>query len=550
MNLLNLSSAIIAQVSYDTPHTIVFWAFVAIAFISFVLSLFLPSFQSLWKNFKGTGDANGMHRLVVFNRQPYLMVLHLTLAIVVSGCIGALLLFIVGGIGYGLLWAVKIILWCIIIIGWICAIVGILGLLGRQGWGCLSLIVGGLIVYFQDNLKWAGNYCVETGFSFYETLNIWGFCKELVSMYGLTFLFIASTPILIGAGVAIIVLLCSLVFWIVETVMTRSYNIKHPCPFCHNPSEPAVYLSNGVKLPVKLRPGVYGLFHITHPQTGEKMPTMLLNGRDNLSRECPHCGKIISYHTGIEKHIAFVGLPESGKTCLTYRFVGNLMRTYPRIEFTDKVSNEAKKIITDIRNGNEQELASKTSVADMRRSLQVIAPGKGPLPYHLFINDVGGELFTTAGVDSSNVQFFKDVESVSILIDPFTMDFKGYDLGKEFAEWYKQNVENSDSAIQKEKMSGVIDTVKFMSDHFVHSTNKIHMNIVLVKIDSGYVTKDIVNDEAKIREFVTEQLGLIAEVSNLEGMYASLHFYAVSALKNIGIQEFTSGIINELNIKL
>lgn len=76
------------------------------------------------------------------------------------------------------------------------------------------------------------------------------------------------------------------------------------------------------------------------------------------------------------------------------------------------------------------------------------------------------------------------------------------------------------------------------------------MNIVLVKIDSGYVTKDIVNDEAKIREFVTEQLGLIAEVSNLEGMYASLHFYAVSALKNIGIQEFTSGIINELNIKL
>ena len=46
------------------------------------------------------------------------------------------------------------------------------------------------------------------------------------------------------------------------------------------------------------------------------MPTTLLNGRDNLTRKCPHCDRLINYNTGVEKHIAFVGLPESEKPVL------------------------------------------------------------------------------------------------------------------------------------------------------------------------------------------------------------------------------------------
>lgn len=540
-------TAIESSFQNSAPHQFVFWAFIALACINFIVSQFKPVSKSLWRNIRGGYNKHGMRRQFVYNKQPYLLVLYIALCIVASICASALMLFAVGGIGWLLLWLLKLLVMAVIVVGWICAVVGVIGLFAG-GVGCIPLVIGGVILYFEEELEEFGNACVETGFAFYNELNIWDFCIEIFTEYGTLFGIIAVSPIIIGLGIAVIALLFSFIFWLVETLMTMRYNIKHPCPFCHNPSEPAVYLSENVELPVKLRPGVYGLFHITHPVTGEKMPTMLLNGRDSLSRRCPHCNRVISYQTGIEKHIAIVGLPESGKTCLTYRFAGNLMRQCPETRFTDEVNREAQRIITDIKNGKEQELASKTSVQDMRRSLQLLVPGKGVLPYHLFINDVGGELFTTSGVESTHVQFFKDVESVAVLIDPFTMDFGGYDLGEEFAEWYNKNVAAQGG--HKEKVSNVIDTVKTMSHHFTRKTNKIHMNIILVKVDAGYAPSDIVGDEERIREFVAGQMNLVAEIADLENTYASLHFYAVSALKNIGIENMISGITEQLKIKL
>jgi len=539
-------TAIESTFQNSAPHQFVFWAFIAIAGICFIYSQFKSTSKNLWSNIRGKYNDNGMRRQFVYNKQPYLLVLYIALCIVLSICASALILFAVGGIGWLLLWLLKLLVMAVIVVGWICTVVGVIGLFAG-GVGCIPLVIGGVILYFEEELEDFGQSCVETGFAFYNELNIWGFCVDIFAQYGTLFGIIAAAPIVIGVGLALIAMLCSFIFWAIEALMTMRYNIKHPCPFCHNPSEPAVYLSENKELPVKLRPGVYGLFHITHPETGEKMPTMLLNGRDSLSRRCPHCNRVISYQTGIEKHIAFVGLPESGKTCLTYRFAGNLMRQYPEAAFTDEVSKEAQRIITDIKNGKEQELASKTSVQDMRRSLQLLVPGKGVLPYHLFINDVGGELFTTSGVESTHVQFFKDVESVFVLIDPLTMDFSGYDLEGDFAEWYKKNAGALNG--HKEKVSNVIDTVKSMSHHFTRKTNKIHMNIVLVKIDAGYVPSDIVGDEARIRDFVAGQMNLVAEVADLENTYASLHFYAVSALKNIGIDNMTSGIADQLKIK-
>ena len=375
----------------------------------------------------------------------------------------------------------------------------------------------------------------------------------MLERYGLILAIIAATPIVFGVAVALVALTCSFIFWLIETLMTKIYNIKHPCPFCHNPSEPAIYLSEGQELPVKLRPGVYGLFHITHPVTGEKMPTMLLNGRDNLSRRCPHCNRLISYHTGIEKHVAFVGVPESGKTCLTYRFIGNLMKHYPDIRFTDEVSNEARRIITDIKDGKIQELASKTSVNDIRRSLQILIPRNSSLPYHFFINDVGGELFTTSGVEQTSLQFLKNIDSISVLIDPLIMDFSEYNVGEEYKNWYENFVNEYQeyNAVRKTtKVSDVINIVKTMAQQFVRKTKQIHMNIVLVKVDAGYISYDAINDENQIRNFVENQLGLVAEVSDMENTYASLGFYAVSALMDFGIDKFTHGIMNELKVKL
>lgn len=549
LNILNFLPLSATVYTGDT-HPWVLWSFIILGILAFSLCFTFPFWQTNWENIKGTYNEDGMRKLFMFNRQPYLFVLYLSLFILIGTAVSAVILFLIGGVGYALLWVVKLLLWALIIIGWLCLVGGALALFAKEPVGCLPLIIGGVIVAFQDKLSEWGNSCVEAGFDFFNALNLWEYCKYLVETYWVKFLIVVSIPICVGIAAAIIALLCALIFRLVESLMTRRYNIQHPCPFCHNPSEPAIYLSEGMELPIKLRPCTYGLLHITHPRTGEKMPTMILNGRDELSRKCPHCDRIINYKTGVEKHIAFVGLPESGKTCLTYRFVGNMMKNDSGIEFTDEVNPEAQRIILDLRDGKEQDLASKTSVNDMRRSLQILVPGKAPLPYHFFINDVGGELFTNAGLNADYMQFFKDVESVSFLIDPFTMDFSGYDISGEFAKWYNANIKGKDLPTNLEKISNIFDTVSAMAENFVHKPKDIHVNIVLVKSDTGYIPDEYIRDGEMLKAFVSEQMGLGAEMYNLENTYASLNFYAVSALKNQGIDRLTLGIIEDLKVKL
>lgn len=540
-----------ARMYYGETHSWAIWTFAILVLCTFGLSFATPMWKTNWKNIKGNYDGNNMRRMFMFNYQPYLLVIYIALSIILSGAIGASILFIIGGACYLLLWLVKILLWVLIIIGWISLIGGGIAAVfqAKKSQGCLLFVGGGLIVAFKGTLSSWGNTCVDAGFRFFNALNLWEYCQYLFSAYSLKLLIVAAIPISIGILAALIALLCSLVFWLVEAIMTHKYNIKHPCPFCHNPSEPAVYLSYGFELPIKLRPCVYGLLHITHPITGEKMPTMLLNGRDSLSRKCPHCQRIISYKIGVEKHIAFVGLPESGKTCLTYRFVGNLMKNDDNIQFTDEVNKEAKKLILDVKSGKPLDLASKTSVNDMRRSLQILVPGKTPLPYHFFINDIGGELFTTSGVNSNYMQFFKDVDLVSFLIDPFTMDFSEYEMSGKFARWYQTNIIEKKLPNPTEKFSNVLQTVKALSDHFVNKTKNIHANIVLVKSDTGYVPQKMLQDENLLKDLVVNQMGMAAEVMDLENTYASLHFYAVSALKDFGIEKLISGIMDDLKVK-
>lgn len=501
------------------------------------------------RSFKGEiRETTNMRPFFVFSKYPYIFVFGLFVRFIISFVISVLLFLLLGGSIWVLLWVAKILLWALIIIGWICLVVGILGVFGATALVPLA-IVGGIIVYFQDELETFGQECVATGDAFFEALNIFDFAWSLVQDYWQMALVLSAAPLAIFVALALIILVVAGALILFEKTTTSFYNIKHPCPFCHNPSEPALYLSKGRVLPIPLKPGVYGLLHVKHPDTGEEMPTTLLNGRDKLKRRCPHCDRIISYESGRERHIAFIGLPESGKTCLTYRFIGDLMRNHPGISFTDDINKEAKRIILDIKNGKEQDLASKTSVNDMRRSIQLLVPAKTPMPYHFFINDVGGELFTTSGVESRYVQFFKDVDSISILVDPFTMDFSDYDIGVEFSKWYDKNVKDKNVSSKTEKMSNVLQTIKSMTDQFAHKSSSIHMNVVLVKVDTGYFS-DIRDDENAIRNFVNTQLGLAAEIADLESTYASLHFYAVSALKNKGIENFTSGVLNELNVKL
>ncbi|MDE5784898.1 MAG: hypothetical protein K2H98_00025, partial [Duncaniella sp.] len=158
--------------------------------------------------------------------------------------------------------------------------------------------------------------------------------------------------------------------------------------------------------------------------------------------------------------------------------------------------------------------------------------------------------FTNTGVDNTHMQFFKDVESISVLIDPFTMDLTEFDLSGHFKEWYEKYRKEQGDNPAAQKLSQVIQTVRNTTHQFGKKSDGIHMNLVLVKSDKGYIRSGALNDENKLREMIEGEMGLEAEVRDLEQTYASLHFYAVSALKNQGIDRFTTGIMNDLNVKL
>lgn len=148
------------------------------------------------------------------------------------------------------------------------------------------------------------------------------------------------------------------------------------------------------------------------------------------------------------------------------------------------------------------------------------------------------------------MQFFKDVDSVSFLIDPYTMDFSEYEISGKFAKWYKANILDKKQEDHVERFSNVLQTVKAVSDQFVHKTKDIHVNIILVKADMAYIDKETLMDEEKLKNLVISQMGMAAEIMDLENTYASLHFYAVSALKDEGVNKLITGIMNELNVKL
>lgn len=542
---VSMLSSLISYIPEYTPWGLLF---LTVVLFAATFLFVLPDKESFIGEIN---DATGMRPIFVFSLRPYKFVSGLVARFAISAVISVAFFLLLGCLIWGLLWVLNILMYIIIGI----AFIGVLGSIyslfsGKFKLGCGGFLICGIIAGNQESIRAFGNACVATGKEFFDALNIFSFVWSLVETYWKTALMISVAPLALFIGIALLVLLVAGALILFEKITTSAYNIKHPCPFCHNPTEPALYLSRGHELLVTLRPGIYGLLHITHPETGEKMPTTLLNGRDNLTRKCPHCDRLINYNTGVEKHIAFVGLPESGKTCLTYRFIGNLMRADNNISFTDEINNEAKRIILDIKNGKAQNLASKTSVNDMRRSIQILVPGKAPLPYHFFINDVGGELFTTSGIEANYMQFFKDVDSVSFLLDPFAMDFSEFDMSGDFATWYKTNIIDKKLLKEGEKFSHVLQTVKTMSHQFVHKTENIHVNIVLVKSDTGYIPQDVISDEEKMRAMVIEQMGLAAEVMDMENTYASLHFYAVSALKDKGMDRLSDGILEDLKVKL
>lgn len=557
---------------------IVRWSLLIICIIIFIIGFFIIGYNFLFDFFNNSTnhyikDASGKELILkqkfYYGIESYIGVITIVGLIVLSILAGILTVLFVGGVVWLLLAIVWVLLWGLIILGWIGLVGGGLALFfgGKEdgaGIGCTGIILGGVIVGFSDEIEDFGDRALDAGFTFFENLYIVDFARDLVLLYWKPALMIAAAPLAIFLALVIINIIISGILMLIEYIVMLRYNIKNPCPVCQHASEPAIYLSYGLELPVRLHPGKYGLFHITHPITNESMPTMLLNGKDKLERKCNHCNNIISANMGTEKHIALAGVAESGKTTLVYRLIAELMLKFPdKVNFTDIIQVEQTDpelipYIEDIiKDGYLKNFPNKTSTGQ-RRAIQLKIDRGLNMFYRLFINDVGGELYDIKSMSSEEsaltAQFVRNVESILFIVDPMTIDFSECDTSEEFKVWLNKNISHNLKINIFEAFSRLKEF--FESQNISkRDISRININIVLVKSDMGYLSQIDTTDQNAIRGFMESDMGLSRLISDITSVFSAEHikYITFSAIgkneKESHANMLANTILEQLSIK-
>lgn len=550
----------------DSTQATAKWILLIISIIAAIVYLVAYFMEDPKEKILGV-EHNGMRRTFFFNIAPYRTVILITLMLLAAALTSVVIMLLLGGAGFVLLWIVKILCYVLMWVGIIGCVIGIICCIGGQWSWIVAVIVGGLIWIYSNQITSFGDACADTGLAFFNQFNLLGYSYDLLLQYWEPVLVITCIPLVIFLGMAVLWLLTAGVLILVEKIMTSRYNIKHPCPHCHQPSEPAIYLSSGSDgyeaLPngIMLRPGMYGLFHITHPHTREKMPTMLMNGRDRLVRQCAECNRLIQANEGTERHLAIAGSAMSGKSTLTYRMIAEIFRragensvSFTDVDFTVHDSSMLDKVKTISHKDriDEDELPAKTVTDDVASTQLIIQRNRSSIPYRLFINDVAGELFDgTNAMGPYSTKYFRNVESIMLVIDPITTDLSEYNPSDEYLEWLKTNDKDN---VPKLPLDTIVNTIETQLNQYVKDAGRIHLNIVFTKADLGYIPVQVQNSpEENLRAYVERYFGL-GKLLYWGNKFASCNIFVVSATSpgassNIG--KLVDGVIvRQLGIKL
>ena len=524
--------------------TWVIWLFFILT-IGLVFTFFFAAVGLGKIDFIGGIDSNGLKRHFFFKAAPYKSIIFITACISLGFIFAVLLMIIIGGVSWLLLWLVKILCYTIYYIGLALLIIGILCLLGKAKEGLVAAIPGGLIVYWGDPIKSFAELCVEWGENIWTSFNIFDFAKDILFSYWSIGLGIALTPISIFLIVALLWMIFAFCLRLYDWGTTKYYSIHHPCPYCQENSEPALYYSNGMALKTDLRPGVYGLFHIVHPTTKEKMPTLLLNGRSTLVRKCCRCGSFINIETGVDKHIAMVGGPGSGKSSLSLTMLGKLKAMCNNLVIGGDVSCETKTTVELIsKNGRikDNEFPNKTAEGVMP-SLRVNIEREGKPPYALYINDIAGELFQPGKDVGDALKFLYNTTSVVFLIDPTTAIL--HTPGTKMKKWIEMNKSFITPTSNLEEIYASVRT--YINE--INRLSKMTINYVLVKTDTGYLGDIDTRDNDALKQFVVEELGIPGILS--KGEFAQECFLAVSTtMKDGNVDALNKSLLEQQNIIL
>lgn len=516
----------------DSPSKVLFIILIICTVIVTAIGWYMAS-DFVFHNFTGHIQNNGMKRLWMYNHEPYTKVGSLLLIALAAFVASIIIILLVGGVIWGLLWVVKLILWAIIIIGWICLIGGGLALFGKEPVGCLPLIIGILIVSFQDTIEETGENLVAWGFEFMQSVNMFSWGLGIFKNYWDVILVVFFTPMVLFLGFAVFVITLNMLLNGFEFIVTRIYSIRRPCPICGSTATPD-YIVGGKPHPVKLHPGVYGVFTHKSPVTGKGVPTMLLNGRGKVTRKCKKCNSFINADTdntiGTEIHIGIVGHRSSGKSYLLYSGLSSLMSSYPerfsQIDSDNDTRIENKKKRIDARDGIQ------TDVANKYRAIQLILKSKlRPLPYHLFFYDVAGEKFNASSSSHKTaMDFYRNVQSIVFIVDPSMLDISGTPASAKFVDWHKRNAN-----AEKYRIDGSFAVLKDILETVGRKSNKIDFNFVCTKTDMGYLPElgySKTPGENEIERFISTELGLSNLINSARAGFKNVHFYTVSAIES------------------
>lgn len=519
------------------------WVLLVLAIIAAIIYLWAYFSEDAEEKVLGPCH-NGMRRTFFFNIAPYRTVIIITLLLLAAVISSLLVVLIVGGVGFLLLWIVKILCYVLMWLGIIVCVASIIACIAGQWAFIVTAAIGGIIWYFDDEITAFGDRCAEIGLQFFHEFNLLGYSADMFMEYWKPVLLVVCIPLAIFLVLAVIWMLVAGCLIGYEKFVTSRYNIKHPCPHCHHPSEPAVYLSKGeygyeeIPNDIPLRPGFYGLLHITHPRTREKMPTMLLNGRDRLARRCASCDRLIQAEEGTEIHMAVAGSAMSGKSTLTYRLIAELIGKAgeSNVEFTDvdntvadlsiinKVKSIARKEKID-----EEDLPQKTATDDLASMQLIVKRQRSSIPYRLFINDVGGEHFdpTNSANSSTATRYFRNIDSLIVVIDPLTTEFPENRVSEEFSDWLEKN---DHEMVRKIPLQHIRDVIDNQLDQYHSDPKRIHLNVVLTKKDLGYLPADVSpHSQEQLKRYLEKHLGL-GSFLHWAQKFASCDIFAVSAI--------------------
>ncbi len=490
----------------------------------------------IFSQFTGVTGPNGLKRMWMFSPKPYMSMIAVTGSMVGGFMVSCIAVILFGLAVLALFWTIKILFIILVWLGYAALIIGILAVYGRETAGFAGIAIGGPIVAFEDTFNEWGDNFVKWGEATWKSLNFFDWLWRIVSDCWELVTVIALAPLAAFLLIALAVILTDGIAMAVEWAVMRYYRVHQRCPQCGGNDYD--YIVQGRTYPVALRPGVYGIFH--HNFEGVEVPTMMLNGKGALARQCRHCSHRVGMTGdkqvfGTDLHTGFVGAPSTGKSWLIYGALFRLLeRAGKRGRQVDITTD------TDIKRMHrlmESGGSFQTVATRYTRAVQVMLDRPDSrVPWHLYWWDVAGENFDRA-LQPTEMDFYRHVTSIVLVIDPLLVDYGVEQPSVQLAAWLKQHGHRAVTSLD--------DTLTHLTnilERYGRRLADIHITVVLVKADKGYIDRVTGTPYTRatgdqLRSFVVSHMRQRNLVTNLDNEFASVSFLAVSVADDTTVDD-------------